>query len=366
MRATSLRILCIGAIGVAQPLASQDDLLPQMAASEHTNLTTLPRLVGGRIVFSKYAADGNNSEIISVDPFTGAAESLIAPARDAALVAIDDRYIVYNTRGTSARPLVVAERATGERLASVGLRDAIVFGHIRDDRLILIQGGQRTSPALVYRLPDLVLERSTEITGTVEAQLWGERIVTVGNQLTVYDLDLRLIAAADLPPRYPDINANCISKPLRIYRDVAIVGSRCFQLAAYELPSLDLRYVLRGFGNYHGFDVVANQLFVTAETITLRVYDAATGSETARLQAPGDVFAAANGRLALLWPLRLQDGPRDDSRAGDCRHSLRFGSPRARAQELPRDRRDVVFRDRRAAKKPASKRMSARRRANRK
>lgn len=302
-RLTLSTICALTASATVHPVSGQDNLLPVVDVREYEHVTTAAQLVGDRVVFSKYAEDGNNEEIISIDPFDGSAESLVAPARGARLIASDERYIIYSTAGTTARPVVVADRATGRRLASVRLRDGIVWGHIRDDRLILIQGGRRTGPALIYRLPELELERSTEVIAAQDAQLWGEQIVLLGRQLAVYDLDLNPIAVLDLPPRYPDINAGCTAQPLRIYRNLAIVGSRCYQLAVYDLSTRSLRYVLRGFANYHGFDVIDDLLFVTGNDTTeqlLRVYDVSSGREITRLSATGQVLAASDGRLLTM------------------------------------------------------------------
>jgi hypothetical protein len=294
----------IVAVLVAPPYASgQDDLMPVMDAREYAGVTTSPELRDGFVVFSRYAADGTDEEIVAVDPFDGSADTLAVPARQARYIAADSRYVVYSTAGSSARPVVVADRGTGQPLASIRLRDAIMWGHIRGDRLILIQGGQRRSPVLVYRLPELTLDRSTEIAAVNTAQLWGDRIVAVGSQLSLYDLDLGLVAAVDLPSSYPDINAGCTPAPLRIYRDLAILGSRCFQIAVYDLPTLGLRYTLRGFANYHGFDAIDGLLFVSGYDGVaphLRVYDIATSRETARLSAAGYVYAAKNGRLLMM------------------------------------------------------------------
>ena len=292
----------LAAVAWSPPVLAQNHALPIVKTSEHTYVTDAPAIVDGLVVFSKFSADETNQELIAVDPSDGAEQSLVPPSKGPRLIAVDERYLVYRVTAPSATfVVIVADRTTGQRLASVRLRDPIIWGHVRGDHLTLVQAGARLSPVLVYSLPDLSLETSKEVSAVRELAPWGDKVVLVAdNRLAVYDLDLNPIETAELPARYPDLNADCVPHPLRVHEDLAIVGSRCHQIAVFELAPLRLRYVLRGFANYHGFAVMDDLLFVTSNDgldNVARVHEMASGGEIARLDIAGAVVAAAGDRL---------------------------------------------------------------------
>lgn len=63
----------------------------------------------------------------------------------------------------------------------------------------------------MYRLPALKLERSTEITGGNDTALWGDKIVSIGYRLGIYDLDLREVAVVDMPKPDPNLRSGTVA-----------------------------------------------------------------------------------------------------------------------------------------------------------
>ena len=175
------------------------------------------------------------------------------------------------------------------------------------ERLIVIQaatggyGRLSTSPALIYRLPALQLERSTTVTGAHEVQLWNDKIVLLGQQLAVFDIDLDRLAVADFPtpdPRYP---SRCSAHSLRVQGDQAILAPNCGQIAIYDLPDMQLARVIPGFATFHTFDMIDGLLFVTGEDQGIRydgrAIEVSTGREVARLKLEAQFLAAQAGHL---------------------------------------------------------------------
>jgi hypothetical protein len=297
-------VCVVAGVICAHDSLSQEGLLPIIDAREYAGVTVFPELRDGVIVFSRYAGDGSNEEIVAVDPFDGSAEAFASRGRRPRYITADDRYLVYTTAGSLMGTVVLADRNTGQVLASVSLRDVILWAHIRGDRLTLIQGRYRApSPVLIYRLPDLKLERSFEIAAVTEMQSWGEGIVAIGKQLSVYDRNLALIGVLDFPPAYPDLNSYCPPHGLRIHGDLGMLNSGCFQIALYDLPALEHRRTIRGFANGHGLAAVDGQLFASGDLAGephLRVYEIETGRETAQLRLNGYIYAARDHRLLVM------------------------------------------------------------------
>lgn len=302
------RIACLIAIlGPVVSAAAQDGRLRVLDSREFKYPNDGPFIRDGRVIFSQYSPDRNNQDVVAIDPADGSAQTLVAAVRDARFIAADDAYLVYTAGSTGvATPLVVADRRTQRRLASVRLRDRIIWGHIVGDRLIVIQwdtGRERTSasPALIYRLPTLRAERTTTLAGGHEAQLWNDKIVLLGQQLALYDLDLNRIAVADFPVGDARHRSVCAAHSLRVHGDLAIAGTNCGQVAVYELPTLRLVRVIPGFSRSHTFDVIDNMLVVVGQDRpapeAARVYELSTGRELARLRIQADFLAARSGYL---------------------------------------------------------------------
>lgn len=284
--------------------------LKQVASREFKAPEAMPTIVGGRVVFSHYSEDGNNHDIVSINPTDGSSETLVSGARNARFVASDERYVIFTSTTPVARPLVVQDRLSGERLSSIRLRDGIVWGHIAGNRLLIIQAmsGNRTqsrAPALVLSLPDLKIEREIEVEGGFEVQLWNDKIIVVGRSVSLYDMDFNLISTAEFPARDPaSLRSSCNANSLRIYDNQAILAPNCRQIAVYDLAPLRLSQAFSGLGMFSSFDIVDGLLYVTdvdrTQNSGIRVFEFPNRRELARFSVNAQFLAAGDGKLLAL------------------------------------------------------------------
>jgi hypothetical protein len=247
------------------------------------------RIDAGRVVFSHYDQTGNSYNIVAMDISDGSARHLAEGVRGGRFVAEDARYLVYSTQGANASPLVVVDKRDYKRVATVRLQQAISWGHIAGDRLFLLQSGMShnsKATILVYRLPALKLERSSEITGGNDTALWGDKIVSIGYRLGIYDLDLREIAVVEMPKPDPNLRSNCGGGPLRITGDKAVVGANCEQLAVVDLPSARIERIIPTASFFQSFAIAEGLLFTVdpdGKAPDVRVIELSSGRELARI-----------------------------------------------------------------------------------
>jgi hypothetical protein len=262
------------------------------------------RIDAGRAVFSHYDQSGNSHNIVAVNIADGTTRNLAEGVRGGRFVAEDARYLVYSSKGANANPLVVFDKRANKRLSTVRLRSPISWGHIAGNRLLLAQSGwshNSNATILVYRLPGLKLERSTEITGGNDTALWGDKIVSIGYRLGIYDLDLRKIAVVDMPKANPNLRSNCGGGPLRISGDKAVVGANCAQLAVVDLPSARIERILPTASFFQSFAIAEGLLFTVdpdGKAPDVRVIELSSGRELARIGIDAS-FLAMQGKSLL-------------------------------------------------------------------
>jgi hypothetical protein len=270
---------------------------------EFKSVDDQPHLQNGKVLFRHYDSTGNSQNLVEIDVASGSYRNLLERLSEPSLVADSARYLVYSAKGTNANPLVVLDKATGAKIASKKLRLPIMWGHIDADRLIVLQSNgasSSTASALVFRLPSLKIEQTTTITGGQSTALWNGKIVSLGSKLGIHDLDLHQIAQVDLPPRNPKYQNSCSSGPLRIYRDKAVFGANCGQLAVVDLPTARLERVISAESNIQSFDV-ADGMILTSDASGIlpdvRVIDMSSGRELARLDIQEQVLTIRGNRL---------------------------------------------------------------------
>jgi hypothetical protein len=259
------------------------------------------RLDNGRVVFSHYDESGNAHNVVLLDVADASVRTVVEGVPGARFVAEDERFLVYSSRGSNANPLVVRDKRGGARVASVRLRNDIRWGHIDGDRLILIQdSGSQKSTVLVYRLPGLKLEHSTEIIGGNDTSLWNDKIVSIGFQLGIYDLQLRQMALVDMPARDPDSRFVCGGGPLRISGDKAVVGANCGQLVVVDLPSARIERGIRTESLYQSFDIADGLIFTVnseGKEQNVRVIELSSGRELSRIGIDTNFVAMRGNHL---------------------------------------------------------------------
>jgi hypothetical protein len=276
--------------------------------------STRVRIDAGRAVFSHYDQTGNSYNIVAVSISDGRASNLAEGVRGGRFVAEDARFLVYSSEGANANPLVVFDKRTNKRVASVRLQHGISWGHIVGDRLLLAQSGlahNSKATVLVYRLPTLKLERSTEITGGNDTALWGDKIVSIGYRLGIYDLDLREIAVVEMPKSDPKLHSNCGGGPLRISGDKAVVGANCAQLAVVDLPTARIERIIPTASFFQSFAIADGLLFTVdpdGKAPDVRVIELSTGRELARVGIDAS-FLAMQGKSLLAMKYKDFSAP---------------------------------------------------------
>lgn len=288
----------------ATPGELQDSGVREIQSTEFKHFDGQVRVDAGRVVFSHYDQSGNSYNIVAVNIADGSTRNLAEGVRGGRFVAEDARYLVYSSEGANANPLVVFDKRANKRAATVRLRSPISWGHITGDRLLLAQSGwshNSKATILVYRLPDLKLERSTEITGGNDTALWSDKIVSIGYRLGIYDLDLREIAIVDMPKPNPDLHSNCGGGPLRISGDKAVVGANCAQLAVVDLPSTRIERIIPMASFFQSFAIAEGLLFTVdpdGKAPDVRVIELSSGRELARIGIDAS-FLAMHGKSLL-------------------------------------------------------------------
>lgn len=286
------------------PGVQQGSYVREVRSTEFKHVDGLVRIDGGRAVFSHYNQSGNSHNIVAVGIADGNARNLAEGVHGGKFVAEDARYLVYSMEGANAKPLAVFDKRTNKRVATMRLQSPISWGHIAGDRLLLAQSGMShnsTATILVYRLPGLKLERSTEIIGGNDTALWGDKIVSIGYRLGIYDLDLREIAVVDMPKPDPNLRSNCGSGPLRISGDKAVVGANCAQLAVVDLPSARIERIIPTASFFQSFAIAEGLLFTVdpaGKTPDVRVIELSSGRELARIGIEAN-FLAMQGKTLL-------------------------------------------------------------------
>jgi hypothetical protein len=282
--------------------AASSPLVREIKTLEFKNPNGPVRLHKGLVVFSHADAGGNAHNAVVVDPVDGSSRNVVEGLPGAKFVTENERYRVYSSRGNSDYPLVVQDKSHKAQVMT-SLRQHIQWGDIAGDRLIIAQGGGAYNTSIsmaVYSLPALTLQKSGEIAGGNETILWKNRIVSIGERLGIYDLDLRKTALVDMPPRDADTRGTCIAGPLRISGEKAIVGANCGQLVVVDLPSARVERVIRAGFAAQSFDIADGIIFTAtpdASEAEMRAIDLASGVELARIPLDTDFVAMGGAHL---------------------------------------------------------------------
>lgn len=288
------------------PVDKQGSGAREIRSAEFKHFDGVARIDGGRVVFSHYDQSGNAHNIVAMNIGDGTASNLVEGVRGGRFVAEDKRYLVYSSAGANANPLVLFDKRVNKRVASVRLQQTISWAHIDGDRLLLLQSGMSHNNAatvLVYRLPALQLERTAQITGGNDTALWGDKIVSIGYRLGIYDLDLRQIAVVDLPVPDPSLRVNCGGGPLRISGDKAVVGANCGRLAVVDLPAAQVERIIPTDSLFQSFAIAQGLIFTVdpeGKARDVRVFELASGRELARIGIDASFLAMQGNSLLAM------------------------------------------------------------------
>lgn len=265
-----------------------------------------------RIIFSQYDQSGNNFDVVSLDIADLSRDYVLRGRPGAQFIAQNDKYMVVSEKGQMANPLVVIDRATGERLKQIKLQQIISWARIEGNRLLAIQGASLsggyvgTANALILELPSLRVIKSLEIFGGNDALVWNGQILSLGYNLYFYDFEFNLKSDIVFPKRKDGKGVSCAATThLRLYKEKATVVSDCGDIWVMDLPGRKIERVIPSYANFYAVAIMDGLIF-TAPTSEprlknqARVFDLYSGKELAILPINAtDLFVAGNSLLAV-------------------------------------------------------------------
>lgn len=284
--------------------APEDSVIRELHSVEYKRINGRERVVDGRVVFSQYDDAEKSNKIVAIDIANRSAHILDKSTESRTFVAEDSRYFVYSYDGRNADPLILFDKRTNTRVAKISLSNKISWGHISGDRLVLVQSSaihNLKATALVYRIPDLKLERQSEIIGGNDTALWGDKIVSIGRQLGIYDFELREHALIDIPKADEKHKSQCANTPLRIAGDKAVIGASCGRLAVVDLHVGRIERIIPVDSLYQSFAIAEGMLFTVSPSGSgdMRVIELSSGRELARVPVEGN-YLAMQGTTLLV------------------------------------------------------------------
>lgn len=265
-----------------------------------------------RVIFSQYDQSGNNFDIVSLGIADVSRDYVLRGRYGAQFIAQNDKYLVVSEKGRMANPLVVIDRATGERLKQIKLQQVISWGRIEGNRLLAIQGAwlsggyMSKAGALILELPSLRVIKSLEIAGGNDALVWNGQILSLGYNLHFYDFEFNLKSEIVFPKRKDGKGVSCAATThLRLYKDKATVVSDCGDIWVIDLTGRKIERVIPSYAHFYAVAVMDGLIF-TAPTSEprlknqARVFDLYSGKELAILPINAtDLFVAGNRLLAV-------------------------------------------------------------------
>ncbi len=303
-------LLATLAATIVQAVAGADTPAPPLTVVGQVEMApqSWPGIVDrGGFVFSQYDPTGNSYEIVALDFRDQRVTTLATGIREGRFLARDDRHVVIADRRPPATRIRVFDISTGEALARINLRDGASWARIDGDGLHLIQeyaGSRGSTKVALFELATLKLLRSVEIGPAHVAASWGEKIVTVGQEVRIFDRDWNLTGTLPLP-RLPPGRMYCAPTQLLITGNLAVANVACGKVAVFDLQSRKLKHLIA----IHTQPVsiaVANDLLVAVPIYSrdksplARIFDLETGRLLGMLPVDGSRLAADGDRLIAI------------------------------------------------------------------
>lgn len=302
-------LLLLGALGIASATSHGPDTRLRLV-----DTVDVPRSNGrsivqpGGVYYSHYSANGNDSDIVRLDPDTGTLETLVAGVRNAGFVAVDERYVLYAASQGLPPRLYLRDRRTGAEARSIRLRDHILRGWIYADHILVLQRNE----ALTFSIPDLKLVRKVPIgffgrmvpAGPEQIQPWKDRIVAAAEHLVVVDSSATLLAHYPLPRSPPRNNRRCGVVYLRVFADTALLGLSCGAIHAIDLNTGATRYEI-DVGGFTPLPAILNGVLYVGDRgeyspRRLQMFDAQTGRSLGRVPYEVEMLVAGARRLMIM------------------------------------------------------------------
>lgn len=131
--------------------------------------------------------------------------------------------------------------------------------------------------------------------------LWGDKIVSLGREIGIYDLQLNQLTKIELPPKKEGFGNNCGNGPLQVSGNNVFVVTDCGDVSAYDLESLKLKYTIPALANFASIALIEDLLFVSPvdknDEKIVHVYSADSGKELSIEPIKGKYLFANNDRL---------------------------------------------------------------------
>lgn len=234
----------------------------------------------GQVVFTRWNAAGNTFDLVAWDLQTRSTTAL-APGRqgDARLLARTNDLILISERGELTLRISALERASGRTVGRVGLNSGLVWSHAQGRELL---ASQAQGEGLVLDLPSLRVKKRVALPGHVHAATWGEKVVLLGQSLSIYDAQWNSVGEVHLPP--PGGRGNCPPGPLVVAGDKAVLGLHCGDILVVDLPSRTIERRIAGSSMFASFVVVDGLLLrvnadLSRQPHQATAYDLATGED---------------------------------------------------------------------------------------
>lgn len=273
-------------------------------------LASFPSAVGldpavvdeGQLLVSRYAPGGNSREIVAIGMDGAVAGPLATGQSETRLVARKGRHQILSERARFTWRLASIDRESGHALGRVNLRLAVTWARIDGDNLLAYQAG---GDGLVLDLASMKVKTAVAIPGGRLAAAWGENIVVLGDGLSVYDRNWKLVATAKLPERTPDRRYTCEAHPLEVAGNKAVVGFDCGDLLVFDLPSLTIERRIPGYSTFISTAVV-DDLIITVnadpsrQPHQTRVYELSTGKNLGALPLKATLLYSTGSTLFAI------------------------------------------------------------------
>jgi hypothetical protein len=296
----------------------------------------------GGVYYSHYSANGNDSDVVRIDPDGGSLETLVAGVRGATFVAGDETHVLYGGSRGQFSPLYLLDRRTGAVTHSVRLRDQFIWGKIVGQRIFALQA----AAMLEFSMPDLKLVKQTPVDALGKwlaspdlVQEWGDKLVIASKQLLVLDHSGAVLASYSLPRLPARDSMLCELSELRVVGHIAFVDPGCGVIRAIDLDTGGMKYEIDVGGIGPHFAVLNGILFIVdqpqAAGHRVQMFDADTGRNLGLVPGEAAFLAAGQRRLMLLQPPKPLNGVMQPARTTFLEpNSVAIRDPKARQQRV--------------------------------
>ena len=307
------------ALGSGQGIVSGPLRPAGSAGSLHPHLVTV---FGHRLVFAQFAANGNEKEVVSVDPATGKAVLVAVHLHEPTVLFSDPSLTVLVEPYLENGPeIVVSDSRTGEQLNRLRIErvpdTATVIGH----QLILATTSKQDPPWLALDLIDLrtngpvIAHQLWNVPGWGRPVFWKGKIVVVApGAVEVYDQRLEVIATATAPRDEMHASSYCGVFEPQVFGDRLVYQIGCGRIVVFDLGRLAVAHEFERFDPSFGLslDVAGDLLFAVPISEEQKpnngaIFDLISGRRIAVVPLTAVAIAVHGDALAALAMPDVED-----------------------------------------------------------